>query len=189
VALGAVDPAKDLLAAMDEAIFYVLAAPLPGTRMPAYLMHDVGGVDCVLAYTDLEHLVECCGQHQPWLGVRISALMADLRDQRLPGPVVNLPLAPAAHWTAAGPSWDQPRHAEDHRVHEPGATADGVAPDEAKTTTVDVVAEWDSGPEWDADPQWDADPAEAAGAAARDAGDAVAASPATAPARQREWWR
>ena len=31
--------------------------------------------------------------------------MADLRDQRLPGPVVNLPPSPAAWWTADGPPW------------------------------------------------------------------------------------
>jgi hypothetical protein len=68
-------------------------------------MYEVGGVGCVLAYTDLARLVECCGEYQPWLGIRIGALMADLRDQRLPGPVVNLPLSPAAWWTADGPPW------------------------------------------------------------------------------------
>ena len=93
---------------MDAAILFVLAAPVPGTQTAAYLVHDVGGVGCVLAYTDLEHLVECCGEHQPWLGVRIDALMADLRGQRLPGPAVNLPLDPAARWTADGPPGDLP---------------------------------------------------------------------------------
>jgi hypothetical protein len=88
---------------MDQPVLYVLAAPLPGSGQPAYLMHEVGGVGCVLAYTDLEHLVECCGEHQPWLGIRVDALMADLRDQRLPGPVVNLPLAEEVRWSAAGP--------------------------------------------------------------------------------------
>ncbi len=88
---------------MDQPVLYVLAAPLPGSGQPAYLMHEVGGVGCVLAYTDLEHLVECCGEHQPWLGIKVDALMADLRDQRLPGPAVNLPLAPEVRWSAAGP--------------------------------------------------------------------------------------
>jgi hypothetical protein len=92
----------------DEAVLYVLAAPEPGTGAPAYLMHLVGGVGCVLAYTDLDRLVECCGQHQPWLGIKIGALMADLRDQQLPGPVVNLPLSPAVRWTADGPPWRMP---------------------------------------------------------------------------------
>jgi hypothetical protein len=88
---------------MDEAVLYVLAAPEPGSGDPAYLVHKVGGVGCVIAYTDLDRLVECCGGHQPWLGVRIGALMADLRDQHLPGPVVNLPLNQALWWTADGP--------------------------------------------------------------------------------------
>ena len=60
----------------------------------------------MLAYTDLDRLVECCGEHQPWLAVRIDALMADLRDQRLPGPVVNLPLSQDVRWGAEGPPWD-----------------------------------------------------------------------------------
>ena len=93
---------------MDQSVLYVLAAPLPGSGQPAYLMHEVGGVGCVLAYTDLDRLVECCGEHQPWLGIRIDALIPDLRDQRLPGPVVNLPLAPDVRWTAAGPPWRMP---------------------------------------------------------------------------------
>jgi hypothetical protein len=88
---------------MDESVLYVLAAPLPGSGSPAYLMHEVGGVLCVLGYTDLDRLAQCCGEHQPWLGIKMGALMADLRDQRLPGPVVNLPLAPEVRWTAAGP--------------------------------------------------------------------------------------
>ena len=86
-----------------ETVLYVLAAPQPGSGVPAYLVHEVGGVGCVIAYTDLDRLVECCGEHQPWLGIKIGALMADLRDQRLPGPVVNLPLNGALWWTANGP--------------------------------------------------------------------------------------
>ena len=91
----------------DDALLYVLACPLPerdGT--PVYLMHQVGGVACVLAYTDLGRLVDCCGEHQPWLAVSLDALMADLRDQQLPGPVVNLPVSPEARWRADGPPWD-----------------------------------------------------------------------------------
>lgn len=98
-------PAVDQAAAPGEAVLYVLAAPAPASGGPAYLMYEVGGVGCALAYTDLARLVECCGEYQPWLGIRIGALMADLRDQRLPGPVVNLPLSPAAWWTADGPPW------------------------------------------------------------------------------------
>ena len=90
----------------DGAVLYVLACQQPGTADPAYLMHKVGAVGCVMAYTDLDRLVECCGQHQPWLAVRLDALMADLRDQRLPGPVVNLPLSPDIQWGADGPPWD-----------------------------------------------------------------------------------
>ena len=94
----------------DDALLYVLACPLPerdGT--PVYLMHQVGGVACVLAYTDLSRLVDCCGEHQPWLAVSLDALMADLRDQQLPGPVVNLPVSPEARWRADGPPWDLSR--------------------------------------------------------------------------------
>lgn len=88
----------------DSAVLYVLACPLPGAeRTPAYLLHAVGGIDCVLGYTNLSRLAECCGPHQPWLAVRLDALMSDLRQQQLPGPVVNLPLAPDARWTADGP--------------------------------------------------------------------------------------
>jgi hypothetical protein len=88
----------------DAAILYVLACPLPEPgEGPAYLLHQVGGVDCVLGYTDLPRLVECCGPHQPWLAIRLTGLMADLRYQRLTGPVVNLPLSPAARWSADGP--------------------------------------------------------------------------------------
>jgi hypothetical protein len=94
-------------------ILYVLAAPQPGDGSPAYLLHDVGGVSCVIAYTDLTRLVSGCGEHQPWLGIKITALMADLREQGLPGPVVNLPLHPALWWTADGPPYRMP--ATDHR--------------------------------------------------------------------------
>ena len=90
-----------------SAILFALACPLPERDgAPAYLMHQVGGVACVLAYTDLDRLVDCCGEHQPWLAVKLDALMTDLRDQRLPGPVVNLPLSPDIRWTADGPPWD-----------------------------------------------------------------------------------
>jgi hypothetical protein len=94
-------------AGQDIPVLYVLACPLPGPGGgPAYLLHGVGGVDCVLGYTDLTRLVDCCGPHQPWLAIRLNGLMADLRDQRLPGPVVNLPLSPEARWTAEGPPVD-----------------------------------------------------------------------------------
>jgi len=89
-------------------VLYVLAAPQPGTGVPAYLLHEVGGVGCVIAYSDLARLVECCGEYQPWLGVEIEALMADLRAQGLPGPVANLPLNPALWWTADGPPYRMP---------------------------------------------------------------------------------
>jgi len=90
-----------------DAVLYVLACPLPERNgAPVYLMHQVGGVSCVLAYTDLDRLVDCCGEHQPWLAVKLDALMADLRDQRFPGPVVNLPLSPDIRWRADGPPWD-----------------------------------------------------------------------------------
>lgn len=90
------------------AILYVLAAPQPGTGTPAYLLHEVGGVSCVIAYTDLARLADCCGEHQPWLGVEIAVLMADLREQGLPGPVVNLPVNSALWWTASGPPYRMP---------------------------------------------------------------------------------
>jgi hypothetical protein len=32
--------------------------------------------------------------------------MTDLRDQQLPGPVVNLPLSPDSRWAAERPPWD-----------------------------------------------------------------------------------
>lgn len=169
---------------MDEAILYILAAPLPGTRAPAYLMHAVGGVDCVLAYTDLEHLVECCGEHQPWLGVRIDALMADLRDQRLPGPVVNLPLAPEARWTADGPPWDRSRLDEVGPADEPDPVAE---PDEAD-------AAGGSGP---AAGEAEAGASEFAGWSDEDRADAGRESPAavtvaeavTVSVTGKEWWR
>jgi len=102
------DEAPDRVPDQAAAILYVLAAPQPGAGPPAYLLFDVGGVGCVIAYTDLARLVECCGEHQPWLGVEIAALMTDLRDQGLPGPVVNLPLNPALWWTASGPPYRMP---------------------------------------------------------------------------------
>lgn len=93
--------------AQEAAILYILACPSPAADGgPAYLLHRVGGVDCVLGYTDLTRLVECCGPHQPWLAIRLNGLMADLRDQGLPGPVVNLPLSPEARWSADGPPVD-----------------------------------------------------------------------------------
>jgi len=102
-------------AGQSAAIIYVLAAPQAGGGFPAYLLHDVGEVSCVIAYTDLARLVACCGEHQPWLGVEIGALMADLREQGLPGPVVNLPLNPVLWWTADGPPY---------RMAGPGRRAD-----------------------------------------------------------------
>jgi hypothetical protein len=112
----------DQAPATEEAVLYVLAAPQPGSGVPAYLMHTVGGVGCVLAYTDLDRLVECCGEYQPWLGVRIGPLMTDLRDQGLPGPVVNMPMSQGIRWTASGPPWPvpaapaaAPRHARNAR--------------------------------------------------------------------------
>ncbi len=169
---------------MDEAILYILAAPLPGTRAPAYLMHAVGGVDCVLAYTDLEHLVECCGEHQPWLGVRIGALMADLRDQRLPGPVVNLPLAPEARWTADGPPWDRSRLDEAGAAAEPGTAGE---PEEADAAGGSGPADGEPGP----------GASEFAGWSDEDRADAGSAVPATVTVAEavtvsvtrREWWR
>ncbi len=118
----------DQAAAAEEAVLYVLAAPEPGSGVPAYLIHQVGGVGCVLAYTDLDRLAECCGQHQPWLGIKIGALMADLRDQQLPGPVVNLPVSPAAWWTAAGPPWRIPSLATGNAVPAAGEVAAGGRP-------------------------------------------------------------
>lgn len=169
---------------MDEAILFVLAAPLPGTRAPAYLMHAIGGVDCVLAYTDLEHLVEGCGEHQPWLGVRIDALMADLRDQRLPGPVVNLPLAPEARWTTDGPPWDRSRLGEAGGAGEPGPLGE---PGEAD-------AAGGSGP---AAGEPESGASEFAGWSDEDRADAGSAAPASAAATgevavsvtRREWWQ
>ena len=102
------DEAPDRGPDQAAAILYVLAAPQPGPGTPAYLLYEIGGVDCVTGYTDLARLVECCGEHQPWLGVEIAALMADLREQSLPGPVVNLPLNPALWWTASGPPYRMP---------------------------------------------------------------------------------
>ena len=107
------------------AIIYVLAAPPAGGGTPAYLLHDVGEVGCVIAYTSLARLVECCGEHQPWLGVEIGALMADLREQSLPGPVVNLPLNPALWWTADGPPYRMP--APRSRAGLPDFAVTGVA--------------------------------------------------------------
>jgi hypothetical protein len=111
---------------MDEPILYVLAAPLPGTRTPVYLLYQVGGLNCVLAYTDRERLVECCGEYQPWLGVRVGGLMADLRDQGLAGPAINMPLGPAARWTAGGPPAGRDRSAAS-TGGEPGAVTANAA--------------------------------------------------------------
>jgi hypothetical protein len=102
------DEAAGSASEQAAAILYVLAAPQPGTGTPAYLLHDVGGVSCVIAYTDLPRLVECCGEYQPWLGIRIDAVMADISERGLPGPVVNLPLNPGLWWTADGPPYRMP---------------------------------------------------------------------------------
>jgi hypothetical protein len=107
-----------------DAVLYVLACPLPERNgAPVYLMHQVGGVSCVLAYTDLDRLVDCCGEHQPWLAVKLDALMADLRDQRFPGPVVNLPLSPDIRWRADGPPWDLAKLAAAVGDHASGAAS------------------------------------------------------------------
>jgi hypothetical protein len=91
----------------SEAVLYVLACPLPQRDgAPVYLMHRVGDVGSVLAYTDLERLVNCCGEHQPWAAIKVDALLADLRDQRLAGPAVNVPLSPDVRWRADGPPRD-----------------------------------------------------------------------------------
>jgi hypothetical protein len=101
---------------VNAGILYVLACPTPEQgNSPAYIMYKIGGVGCVFAYTDLDRLVDCCGEHQPWLAVRIDALMTDLRDQRLPGPVVNLPLSPEIRWTQDGPPWDLAALAADNQ--------------------------------------------------------------------------
>jgi len=107
------------------AVLYVLAAPQPGGGPPAYLLYEVGGVGCVIAYTNVARLVECCGEYQPWLGVEITAVMADLRDQGLPGPVVNLPLNPALWWTADGPPYPMP--APEHPPVDLAATGTSAA--------------------------------------------------------------
>jgi hypothetical protein len=94
---------------MARAVLYVLACPVPGETSagtPGYLLHEVGGVPCVVGYTGLDKLAECCGQYQPWAAIPMGALMADLRDQGLPGPVVNLPLDESVRWGADGPPWD-----------------------------------------------------------------------------------
>jgi len=172
---------------MDNAILYVLAAPMPGTHAPAYLMHEVGGVDCVLAYTDLEHLVDCCGEHQPWLGVRIDALMADLRDQRLPGPVVNLPLDPAARWTADGPPWDSSRLREADEVVQP--EQGGPAVPAAVPTDAFGGAAGSPAPDASEFAGWGDDADEAANATAIGAADTITMDAGTVPAGRREWWR
>ena len=112
---------------MDEAALYVLAAPIPGTRTPAYLLYEVGGLDCVLAYTDRKHLVECCGEYQPWIGIQVPALMTDLRDQRLVGPAINMPLSPAVRWTADGPPPGPGRFAAAAPAADEGAAATPAA--------------------------------------------------------------
>jgi len=99
-AAGSADP-------WTEAVLFVLACPLPDRGgAPVYLMHQVGGERSVLAYTDLDQLVNCCGEHQPWLAIKADALLADLRDQRLTGPAVNVPLSPEVRWRADGPPYD-----------------------------------------------------------------------------------
>lgn len=170
---------------MDEAILYVLAAPLPGTRAPAYLMHPVGGVDCVLGYTDRERLVECCGEHQPWLGVRIGALMADLRDQRLPGPVVNLPLAPGARWTADGPPWDRSRAGLAGAAGQPGA-ADEPGEGDAAGDSGPAAGEPEPGASEFAG--WGDEDRAAAGSEKSPATVTVAETVAVSVTR-REWWQ
>ena len=108
VAAATTDGAASRASGQPPVIIFVLAAPLADGGLPAYLLHEVGGVSCVIAYTSLARLVECCGEHQPWLGVEIGDLMADLQGQRLTGPVVNVPLNPALWWTADGPPHRMP---------------------------------------------------------------------------------
>jgi hypothetical protein len=91
----------------SEAVLYVLACPLPQRdSAPVYLMHRVGDASSVLAYSDLDRLVDCCGEYQPWAAIKVDALLSDLRDQRLAGPVVNVPLSPEVRWRADGPPDD-----------------------------------------------------------------------------------
>lgn len=91
----------------SEAVLYVLACPLPQRDgAPVYLMHRVGDASSVLAYSDLDQLVDCCGEYQPWLAIKVDALLADLRGQRLPGPAVNVPLSPEIRWRVDGPPYD-----------------------------------------------------------------------------------
>jgi hypothetical protein len=80
--------------------------PVENGARPAYLLHNVGGVGCVLGYSSLDSLVRCCGEHQPWLAVRLDALMRDLHDRQLAGPAIDLPLDQSIWWTADGPPWD-----------------------------------------------------------------------------------
>jgi hypothetical protein len=66
-------------------------------------VHQIGDVGCVLAYTSRDKLFECCGEFQPWAAVNFTALVADVRAKELAGPVLDLPLAGTARWTADGP--------------------------------------------------------------------------------------
>jgi hypothetical protein len=177
---------------MDEAALYVLAAPIPGTRTPAYLLYQVGGLDCVLAYTDLEHLVECCGDYQPWLGIQVGALMADLRDQQLPGPAINMPLGEAVRWTAAGPPREPGRLA-------PPAAGEGAAAvsaadlDAAENLPSDQTEDTAAGPARDGFTEPgeapDADPEITAGRAAAAVPETMAGPGEVIPAKRKEWWQ
>jgi hypothetical protein len=53
--------------------------------------------------------------------------MTDLRDQQLPGPVVNLPLSPDAWWAADGPPWDLAALSAAARDRDGKVPAGGVA--------------------------------------------------------------
>lgn len=175
---------------MDEAILYVLAAPLPGTRTPAYLMYEVGGVNCVLAYTDRERLVECCGDYQPWVAVQSRALMADLRDRGLSGPAINMPLGAAVRWTAEGPPWGSgPADGEpaERASTEPDESA-GIAPEERRgpghdDTVVVPTAPLGAGAAGEA-PGTDRDTVPLTREVPVVAGNAVLAAP-----KVKEWWR
>jgi hypothetical protein len=104
--VGLTDAAGPAVPGSDP-VLYVLACPLPERDgAPVYLMHRVGDVRSVLAYTDLDRLVDCCGEYQPWLAIKVDALLADLRDQRLAGPTVDVPLIPEIRWRADGPPYD-----------------------------------------------------------------------------------
>jgi len=87
-----------------DALVFVLA--IEATSAPsgfAYQAHVIGETPCAVAYSDLATLSDCCGPHQPWVALPLSSLVDDLSSNGLGGPVVNVPLAVDARWTASGP--------------------------------------------------------------------------------------